>query len=395
MRAFLAAFGDAGHVFPVLALGRALRARGHEVTIETFARWRGEVEAEGLRFVAAPEFERRADAPAPFLPPFVAAGRAVPLTRSELRSWRPDVVVSDILTIAPPLAAELEGIPVATLIPHFDPRPVRGFPPYSVGARLPRTAAGRWWWARFHRLVCHGGALGRDELNGVRTRVGLAPQDHIHNGISTTLAICATFPQLEYPRPHPEPNTHVVGPLLWEPADGVSTVPSGDGPLVIVAPSTAQDPGGRLVRAAADGLGDLPIRVLISTNHRTPTAGTSTAANTTVVDWLSYSRTFVHADAVICHGGHGTMVRALACGAVPVIWPVAGDMGENAARADHAGAGVRIPRRFLNATTLRLATERALCERPLRERARELAAWAGGHDPAATAAALVESVAAA
>ncbi len=394
MRAFLAAFGDAGHVFPVLALGRALRARGHEVTVETFTRWQADVEAEGLRFVAAPEFDPPADEPAWFLPPFVAAGRAVPLTRSELRSWRPDVVVSDILTVAPPLAAELEGIPSATLIPHFDPRPVRGFPPYSVGARLPRTAIGRWWWARFHRLVSHGGALGRDELNGVRTRVGLAPQGHIHNGISRTLAICATFPQLEYPRPVPEPNTHVVGPLLWEPADGEFTMPGGDGPLVVVAPSTAHDPGGRLVRAATDGLAELPIRLLISTNHRTPASGLRAGTNTTVVDWLSYSRAFAHADAVICHGGHGTMVRALACGAVPVIWPVAGDMGENAARADYAGAGVRIPRRFLSATTLRLATERALCERPLHDRAGQLAAWAADHDPAATAAALVESIAA-
>lgn len=394
MRAFLAAFGDAGHVFPVLALGRALRARGHEVTVETFTRWRNEVEAEGLRFVAAPEFEGDADRSTRFLPPFVAAGRAVPLTRAELQTWQPDVVVSDILTVAPPLAAELERIPAATLIPHFDPRPVRGFPPYSIGARLPRTAIGRWWWARFDRLVRHGGALGRDELNGVRARVGLPPQDHIHNGISTTLAICATFPQLEYPRPRPESNTHVVGPLLWEPADGEFTLPAGDGPLVVVAPSTAHDPDGRLVRAAADGLAELPIRLLISTNHRLPSAGLDVAANTTVVDWLSYSRAFAHADAVICHGGHGTMVRALACGAVPVIWPVAGDMGENAARADHAGAGVRIPRRFLSARTLRLATERALCERPLRARAAQLAAWAAGRDPAATAAELVESIAA-
>lgn len=393
MRAFLAAFGDAGHVFPILALGCALRDRGHEVTVETFGRWRDDVEAEGLRFVAAPEFEGDAQAPAWFLPPFVAASRAVPLTRAELRAWRPDVVVSDILTVAPPLAAELERIPVATLIPHFDPRPVRGFPPYAVGARLPRTPLGRLWWARFDRIVRHGGRLGRDELNGVRARVGLEPQDHIHNGISTTLALCATFPQLEYPRPVAEPNTHVVGPLQWEPAGGDAVLPEGEGPLVVVAPSTAHDPDGRLVDAAADGLAGLPVRLLISTNHRRAPARSRLAANTTVVDWLSYSRTFPHADVVICHGGHGTLVRALACGAVPVVWPVAGDMGENAARVDHAGAGVRIPRRFLSPRTLRLATERALCEPALRARAGRLADWAASHDPAGEAARLVETIA--
>ena len=35
---------------------------------------------------------------------------------------RPDAVVADILTLAPALAGELEGVPVATVIPHTDPR---------------------------------------------------------------------------------------------------------------------------------------------------------------------------------------------------------------------------------------------------------------------------------
>ena len=37
---FLGAFGDAGHAFPMLALGSALVARGHEVHFETWKRWR-------------------------------------------------------------------------------------------------------------------------------------------------------------------------------------------------------------------------------------------------------------------------------------------------------------------------------------------------------------------
>ena len=44
-------------------------------------------------------------------------------------------------------------------------------------------------------------------------------------------------------------------------------------PLVLVAPSTAQDPTGRLLIAAANGLSDLPIRLLITTNRRPPAGG--------------------------------------------------------------------------------------------------------------------------
>jgi len=68
-------------------------------------------------------------------------------------------------------------------------------------------------------------------------------------------------------------------------------------------------------------------------------------------------------------------------------------MNENAARLDWAGAGVRVPRRFVTPRALRLAVERALGEPAIRERARELAGWAAGHDAGAAAALLVEGLA--
>ena len=44
LRIFLGAFGDPGHAFPMLALGSRLVERGHEVTFETWTRWRTDVE---------------------------------------------------------------------------------------------------------------------------------------------------------------------------------------------------------------------------------------------------------------------------------------------------------------------------------------------------------------
>ena len=56
MRILLGAFGDPGHAFPVIALGRALSERGHEVVLQTWQRWLTDVEALGMRFEAAPEY---------------------------------------------------------------------------------------------------------------------------------------------------------------------------------------------------------------------------------------------------------------------------------------------------------------------------------------------------
>ena len=300
--------------------------------------------------------------------------------------------MADILTLAPALAAELQGIPWATLIPHVHPHPPDGAPIYSIGARLPRTALGRAFWRRVTRPVENGLELGRRDLNAVRARLDLPPLAHVHGGTSRELALVGTFPQLEYPRIWPA-HTHVVGPLIWEPPAEDVELPPGEDPLVLIAPSTAQDPEHRLLRAALRGLADAPVRVIATWNRRLPPAPLPVPTNARVVEWLSYARTMPLCDVVVCHAGHGTLARALSCGCAVVACPVLGDMSENAARLDWAGAGLRLPRRFIAPRPLRLAVERALADPAVRARARELAAWWDTHDPADTAAALVERLA--
>jgi MGT family glycosyltransferase len=392
MRFFLGAFGEPGHAFPMLALGARLAARGHEVTFETWSRWQEHVEAAGMRFEPAPEY--------PLFPPpggrfemYEVVVRATDETRQTVAALRPDAVVHDILTLAPALAGELEGVPVATLVPHLYPVSGDGFPPYALGARLPRTSLGRRLWGAAERWTLAGLRQGRSELNDARARLGLPAVQRLHGGLSERLCLVGTFPQLEYPRRWPA-GVHVVGPIMWEPPFGLVPEPPGDAPLVLVAPSTAQDPDHRLLRAALAGLGDEPIRVLATWNRRplAPDRPVAVPDNTRLVEWVSYSKTMPSCAVVICHAGHGTMARALACGCPVVAVPHCGDMAENAARADWAGVGVRLPWRFLGPATLRLAVRRALSEPPLRARARELATWAAAHDGAARAAELVEGL---
>jgi UDP:flavonoid glycosyltransferase YjiC (YdhE family) len=372
----------------MIALGRALRARGHEVTLQTWERWRAPVEAEGLAFTPAPEYSAFpiGDHPLDFYEAVVYATRdTLPL----VRELRPDVVVHDILTLGPSLAGELEGIPRATLIPHVFPEAGPGFPIYSFGARLPRSALGRAFWEHAHLPVRRGLESGRLALNRTREQVALPPLPHPHGGTSHELALVATFPQLEYPRPWP-PQVHVVGPLMWEPPADEVALPPGDGPLVLLAPSTSQDPDHRLLHAALRGLADAPVRVLATYNRRLSSRPLPVPGNARVVEWVSYARTLPHCDAVVCHAGHGTLVRALACGVPVVACPVAGDMNENAARVAWAGAGVRLPRRFISRRPLRHAVERVLGEPAIGARAGELGAWAEKHDAGNRAALLVE-----
>jgi UDP:flavonoid glycosyltransferase YjiC (YdhE family) len=373
LRIFLGAFGDPGHAFPMLALGEALVARGHDVALQTWRRWEDAAVAAGMTFAPAPEYQVFPTRERP-LKPYEAAVRAAAQTRPVVRSFSPDVAVSDVLTPAPALAAELEGVPVATLVPHVHPDLAPGFPPYAIGARRPRTALGRRAWQLTDRLVAQGLERGRREYNECRARLGLGPLPWVHTGMSRALTLVATLPQLEYPRDWPA-WVRVVGPLIWEPPGARVDPPAGGGPVVLVAPSTAQDPSQRLLRAALEGLAGEPVRIIATSNAREPSPPVAVPDNAVLVPWLSYSQTMPLCDLVVAHGGHGTLVRALACGCPVVLSPAGGDMAENAARVDWAGLGVRLPRRFCTPGGVRLAVRRALARPSLRERARGVAAW--------------------
>ena len=93
-RVYVGAFGDPGHAFPAIALGRALAARGHDVTLETWTRWREHVEREGMRFAPAPEYQVFPTQERP-LKPYEAVVRAARDTLGQIEDARPDVVVID------------------------------------------------------------------------------------------------------------------------------------------------------------------------------------------------------------------------------------------------------------------------------------------------------------
>jgi UDP:flavonoid glycosyltransferase YjiC (YdhE family) len=391
LRFLVAAFGDPGHVFPAIALGRALRGRGHEVVVETWEERREAVEGAGLGFAAAEEY-RMFPPPEPGSPDADHAAAAAKALLPLLEEMRPHAVVSDILTLAPALAAEVAGVPLATLIPHIYPVVEPGLPFFAIGLQPPRTPLGRGIWRAGQRALNIGLAQGRGDLNRQRERLGLAPVQRFHGGISTDLALVGTFPQLEYPRRWPA-GVEITGPMTFELPHPEIELPPGDAPLILVAPSTAHDSGNHLVRTALEALAEEPVRVVATTNRVRPQSPIEVPANAILVDWLSYSQLMPVASLVVSHGGHGTVARALGAGTPVLICPIVGDMSETAMRVAWAKCGLSIPWRLCRPNPVRWATRRLLGDRSFAGHAGALAAWSRDHDGAERGAELVEELA--
>lgn len=387
-RILVAAFGDAGHAFPAIALARALSGRGHEVAVETWERWREAVEAEGLRFQAAEEYTVFPPPPPGHeAGPAEAARALTPL----FEDFEPELVVSDILTLAPSLAAELHGCRRATLIPHLYPVHQTGMPFFGFGMMPPRTRIGRAMWRAARPVLESGLRRGRSELNEVRLGLGLEPTQRFHGGISEELVLVGTYPELEYRRSWPD-EVRVCGPLGFELPHPDIDLPDGSDPLVLVASSTAHDPDCRLIRTCMAAFAGEPVRVVATSNGHFPAEPIEVPDNARLVGWLSYTQVMAAADLVICHGGHGTVCRAIEAEAPLLVSPAIGDMAENGARVQWAGAGLMLPARLRGPASLRSVAWELLGDPSYGVRAAEISASTPAGSGALRAAEAIEGL---
>jgi UDP:flavonoid glycosyltransferase YjiC (YdhE family) len=398
LRVMLGAVAWTGHAFPVFALARELHARGHEVLVETIEGRRELIEGLGLRFAPAEPymtFPGVFDDPRPDGTPYPTVGETARSLVPMIKDFRPDVVVTDVLTLAPALAAQAARVRHATLVPHVYPVSEPGLPFYLLGLLPPRTSLGTAMWRAImplQRLDLRLRWL-RRTYNQAREDVGLQPVERFHGMISEQLTMVGTFPHLEYPRPWPE-HVHVTGPMLFEPAESPEIqLPEGEGPLVVVNPSTWSDPEFRLVRAAIDALEGQAVRIVVTLSGRGENWTGRAPENAVVVDWISYEQVLPKASLIVSVGGHGTVVRGLAHGVPVLVCAKGGDMAENGARLTWTGAGLMLPRYLLRAQPMRWAIRRMLADHRFSARARAIARWSREHDGAALGATLVERLA--
>lgn len=132
----------------------------------------------------------------------------------------------------------------------------------------------------------------------------------------------------------------MVGPLHFEPTDAELEIPPGEGPVVVVAPSTA-------LMTGTVGLIDVALECL------TPGDGLPDGARVVVSrlwgrevevpPWAVIGRgrqdkLLAQADVVVCGGGHGMVAKTLLAGVPMVVVPGGGDQWEMANRVARQGS---------------------------------------------------------
>ena len=253
------------------------------------------------------------------------------------RRWRdlaPDLVVSDVITAAGGLAAELLGLPWVELNPHPLYRPSKGLPPLGSGLAPGVGVRGRLRDAVMRALTARSWREGVRQRSAARVEIGLPAIDP-----GPLRRLIATLPALEVPRPDWPPEAVVVGPLHFEPTSSVLQIPAGSGPVVVVAPSTATTGARGMAELALEALTpgkSLPdgSRVVVS-RLGGPDVSVPPWA---VVGLGRQDELLAHADLVICGGGHGMVSKTLLAGVPLVVVPGGGDQWEIANRVVRQGS---------------------------------------------------------
>jgi UDP:flavonoid glycosyltransferase YjiC (YdhE family) len=329
MRFLFTTTGYPGHVLPLLPFAHACLRAGHEVCVAGPGSHGSLVRAAGLEYLeladpAEAELGRvvararalpRAEGHAHMMSEGfgdVAARAVLPGLLQLVGAWRPDVIVRESHEFAGALAAERHGIPAV--------RVALGL--VSTEDELASLAAGA-----------------VDQLRG---EIGL-PTDPGAGRIRTSPLLTLTPAALERTplavhRFREARGRAAVMPDHW---------PGRAGPLVYLTFGSVAGTLGffpQLYRMSIDALAHLPVRVLVTLGAGgEPAELGALPPNVHVERWLPQASALGDAAAVVCHGGYGSTLGALARGLPLVAVPLFGaDQWANASRVAALGAGVAL-----------------------------------------------------
>ena len=276
-----------------------------------------------------------------------AAGYASDV-REAITRCQPSLVVSSMFSLGGMLAAEAAHIPFVVLFPNIYPLPARGLPPFGLGLRPARGRVGHWRDVLLNRISEHlWDRKGLTGLNTLRHTYGLAPLRHVFDQVrGAHRQLVMTSPAFDFPATLPA-GVRYVGPVLDDPVWSQSshwTPPAHSTPLVLVSmSSTFQDQIGPL-RCVIEALGTLPVHGIVTTGPAIDATALNTVPNVTVVAHAPHREVMRYADAVVTHGGHGTVMKTLAAGVPMVLLPHGRDQGDTAVRVTARGAGIALER---------------------------------------------------
>ena len=130
--------------------------------------------------------------------------------------------------------------------------------------------------------------------------------------------------------------------------------------MLVALSSTFQDQTACLQRIV-DALGSLPVHGIVTTGPALDPDVLMAPPNVEVMAAAPHSQILARAAVVVTHGGHGTVVRALAAGVPMVVLHHGRDQADNAARITARGAGIAL-RRTASPADLAAAVSRLLDE---------------------------------
>ncbi len=147
-------------------------------------------------------------------------------------------------------------------------------------------------------------------------------------------------------------------------------------------------------RVVVDAVAPLPVRVLLTIGSDLPLELLGELPPHVHVErFVPQDDVIAHARAVLCHGGSGTVIGALAAGVPMAVNPLFADQARNARRIAELGAGIALPPKNASPDALRRALMDVLASDAQREAAGRVAAEIAALPPIEAAAAEIERLA--
>jgi UDP:flavonoid glycosyltransferase YjiC (YdhE family) len=411
LRVLLCPAGSAGDVHPFVGLGRALRDRGHDVTVITSAYFDDLLRREGLQSApigTAEEFEaitrdRRVWHPRTG---FIHLTRHIlPIIRPAYETlkglWEPGrtvVVAPLLLAIGARVFAEAHGVPLATV--HLQPMAFLSIerPPHSIlliNARTPRV---------LRRLVRRLADWALDpiigpEVNRLRREAGLPPVKRILTRWAHSRdRIIGLFPEwFASPAPDWPPQTRLTGFVLYDQAritdmpEGLAAFLEGGEPPIVFAPGSANRFGGPFLRAGVEACRALGRRGILLTRH-VEQVPRDLPPSVRHFDYAPFSLLLPRAAALVHHGGIGTAAQGLAAGIPHLVMPTAFDQPDNAQRLVALGVGRALPPRGFRGPAVARELQALLTSATVANRCRDLARRIAEDDPLPRTCELIEAL---
>jgi rhamnosyltransferase subunit B len=391
----LVTVGSAGDVHPFIALGLALRARGHRATILTNPFFQSLVERQALGFVplgTIEDFESALDDPDLWHPrrsfKVVAQRMLVPAIAEIYRAIEAHadsntVVAASGISFGARVAQEKLGIPTATV--HLQPAIIRSLIDQGMLGYLRISASQPMWFKRaFFRFVDWAAIdhLLKGPLNKFRATLGLPPVDRVlHRWIHSPQCVIGFFPEwFAAPQSDWPPHTHLVGFPLWDGSGGSVPVPpeaqdfldSGEPPIVFT-PGSAAATMQRFFSTSVEAARRLGVRAMLITNF-TEQLPRDLPKDVRAFGYLPFSDVLPRAALLVYHGGIGTLAQTIKGGIPHFVVPCAHDQFDNGWRIEQLGLGRSIPQTRYRASSAVDAIRAILSDGPMKARAREYAA---------------------